>query len=146
MLTGDSPSDYGRLPVADAAVQGRLTEEVAPVVRALHGPRRLGFDQLPVNDPVAWELTRLLPRSAIGPAVPSPILKIRELRRLEAHTHRSLRRNVGRILRRIDEAGAGLEAETVTDPESLRRLTPQTESWPVPTSARANSSWPAPGR
>ncbi|WP_405727529.1 GNAT family N-acetyltransferase [Streptomyces sp. NBC_00028] len=127
MLAGDGPSDYGRLPATDAAIGRRLAEEVAAVVRAVHGPWRLRFDQLPVGDPVARELARLLPRSSIGPAVPSPILRIHPPRTLEAHAHRSLRRNVGRIRRRIEEAGISLETATTMDPPSIRRLTPELE-------------------
>jgi CelD/BcsL family acetyltransferase involved in cellulose biosynthesis len=124
-LAGDGVSDYARLTAVDEAVQHRLAEQVAEVVRSRRGPWRLRFDQLPAEDPVTGLLARAFPHGAVEPTDPLPMLRIGEPRTLEAHTHRHLRQGFRKANRKI--AGHRLETETLTDPVEIRAVWPKLE-------------------
>ncbi len=125
VLAGHGPSDYGRLPARDGEVAAELAAAIVRWLASVRGPWRLELAQLPVGDPVAAAMIRLLPRTRIRPDQASPELPLGSDRDAEQLFPTKVRREVRRGYTRLAREGLTAEIRRAADGPRVRELLPE---------------------
>ena len=123
-LLGDGPSDYGRIPVRDERAAEAVAVGIANLLRALPRPWRLRLAQLPVDDPVAARVQRVLPAARLEPGQSCPRLTISPDRTLEQHMSSSGRRAARQGRDRLAKTGLESSIDRTREPAEIYRLLP----------------------
>jgi CelD/BcsL family acetyltransferase involved in cellulose biosynthesis len=124
---GHGPCDQLRLPARSPEAARRLAAEVARALIGRRGAWSFRFEQLPVGDPVAAEVERLLPAAAVVPGDGSPAMAFDKGRDFKSYVgHNS--RGVAKTMRnRMKRNGLEVLVEGLRDPERVVAALPEVE-------------------